>query len=516
MSENYIWSERDILAEPHQSAWLSQQYQCGGQCACESGISTRAALSPAVSALIRPEIIPKRYSQLYLTYKDGYLAVYNPNGRFGVAVLSPFTAQLFLAITPNNVDNLQNLQAQLDAPLEQIWQALCKLETAELVYTSVNEPPVVFHEAQNVAVWMHVTNQCNLRCTYCYIQKTTQHMPLELGKQALAEIFATALKNGRKEVLLKFAGGEALLEFNLVRSLTNYARQLAAKTGLKVQPIILTNGTTIKPEVAQIMHDEDYVAAISLDGLAEYNDRTRPLLGGQGSFRQIERGLNLLLEYQVRFNVSVVVSKYNLPHLPVLTRYLLERNLAFTFNFFRENELAEQNLAVDNTQLIEGISRAYDVVAEMLPSYSLMNAILDRVQFNAPHLQACGVGTNYIVVKHTGEIVNCQMHMQKRGLAKVGQGHDLLTVVRERNFISSNARSVEQKEGCSSCQWRFVCAGGCPIITFASQGRFDTRSPFCASYKALIPQVLDLEVARIIKHAVAKSYKVDNSLISSN
>jgi uncharacterized protein len=61
--------------------------------------------------------------------------------------------------------------------------------------------------------------------------------------------------------------------------------------------------------------------------------------------------------------------------------------------------------------------------------------------------------------------------------------------------------SVEQKEGCSQCQWKYMCAGGCPQAAYQATGRYDVASPFCEVYKTLYPELLRLEGLRILKHA---------------
>jgi uncharacterized protein len=60
--------------------------------------------------------------------------------------------------------------------------------------------------------------------------------------------------------------------------------------------------------------------------------------------------------------------------------------------------------------------------------------------------------------------------------------------------------SVDEKEGCRDCEWKYWCAGGCPALTYRATGRFDVKSPNCNIYKALFPEVLRLEEMRIRKY----------------
>ena len=59
---------------------------------------------------------------------------------------------------------------------------------------------------------------------------------------------------------------------------------------------------------------------------------------------------------------------------------------------------------------------------------------------------------------------------------------------------------VDEKTGCRECPWRYACAGGCPLRTHFSGGRYDQRSPYCAIYQALFPAALRLEGLRMLKY----------------
>jgi uncharacterized protein len=61
--------------------------------------------------------------------------------------------------------------------------------------------------------------------------------------------------------------------------------------------------------------------------------------------------------------------------------------------------------------------------------------------------------------------------------------------------------SVEAKEGCRSCEWKYWCTGGCPALTYRATGRYDVKSPNCRIYKALYPEMLRLEGLRLLKLA---------------
>nr|MDQ2997444.1 4Fe-4S cluster-binding domain-containing protein [Chloroflexota bacterium] len=84
-------------------------------------------------------------------------------------------------------------------------------------------PPTPPPTGDVLVAWLHVTNACNLRCTYCYLNKNDETMSAETGRAAVDAIIRSALQHGYQVIKLKFAGGEASLNFALVWELHEYA-----------------------------------------------------------------------------------------------------------------------------------------------------------------------------------------------------------------------------------------------------------------------------------------------------
>src|SRR5205823_923322 len=74
-------------------------------------------------------------------------------------------------------------------------------------------------EPQTLTAWLHVTNECNLRCHYCYLYKTKEDMTPDVGRKSVDAIFRSALKHNIKNIRVKYAGGEASLHMMSVIAL---------------------------------------------------------------------------------------------------------------------------------------------------------------------------------------------------------------------------------------------------------------------------------------------------------
>ena len=153
----------------------------------------------------------------------------------------------------------------------------------------------------------------------------------------------------------------------------------------------------------------------------------------------------------------------------------------------------------DNAKLIKGMRRVFEVISHNFPKHSLLHGHLDNVSFSRAHSEpVCGVDNNYIVISDKGEVSPCHMFMDK----PVGSimDDDIAVKLFDAKPVTQGITS-EHKDGCDVCQWRYICAGSCPATTKLTYGTAGRQSPFCESYKALIPDLLKLEAKRIISMA---------------
>lgn len=350
-----------------------------------------------------------------------------------------------------------------------------------------------------LTAWLHVTNQCNLRCPYCYIHKTSAKMALETGRQSIDAIIRSALRHGFKRVKLKYAGGEAMLNFPLIAAIQSYAEDRAVLHSLNLESVVLSNGVIVTDGMIDFLREHQIKLMISLDGIGATHDSQRPFINGRGSFKQVERSLDKLIEQKFLPDISITISNRNLFTLPETVAYVLERELPFSLNFYRDNECSAQtvDLRFANQRMIEAMVETFTVIEKHLPRQSLLNAIVDRANLHHFHTHTCGVGQNYLVIDQDGNVAKCHMEIEKPVTSI--QADDPLTLINQDERGIQNLH-VEEKEGCRECEWRYWCAGGCPLLTYRATGRYDVKSPNCDIYKAIFPAVLRLEGLRILKY----------------
>ncbi len=350
-----------------------------------------------------------------------------------------------------------------------------------------------------LSAWMHITDRCNLRCSYCYLPHQPADMSEETGLAAVNAAFRSALINDYQHVILKYAGGEPLLRFSLIKKLHGYAQTLADQHGLFLTGVILSNGTLLTPEIVKTIQTAGLRLMISLDGLDEFYNRQRCYSDGSGSAADVIQSMEQCLTLGLIPDISVIVSGSNVEGLPELICWILEHDLPFSLNLYRENDqsMSYTDLKLEEHQIISGILAAYKVIENNLPRSSLLLSLADRANLAMPHLHTCSVGQGYLVFDPRGRVAKCQMQIDKP--VTTCKASDPLAAIRDDKAGIQNL-SVEEKQECGCCEWKYWCAGGCPLVTYRTRGRYDVKSPNCSIYKAIYPEVVRLEVMRLLRY----------------
>ncbi len=366
-------------------------------------------------------------------------------------------------------------------------------------------PPEPPPDSDVLVAWLHVTNACNLRCTYCYLTKNDQAMSAETGRAAVDAIVRSALQHGYQAIKLKFAGGEASLNFALVWELHEYAQAAAAAHGLALEAVVLSNGVGVSRAGLRELQRRGIRLMISLDGFAADHDAQRVFANGRGSFGAVARTIERAREIGLRPDISVTVSGQTAGGLAALVGWLLDRDLPFNLNFYRENDCSAgfTTLQLDEQRIVAGMLAAFAVIEQRLPKRSLLAALVDRANLATAHSKTCGVGESYMVIDQHGGVAKCQMEID-RPVTSV-HAADPLGIIRA-DTIGVRNLPVQEKAGCRDCAWQLWCAGGCAVATFRATGRYDVQSPNCGIYTALYPAAVRLEGLRLLKYGVREVY----------
>jgi len=160
---------------------------------------------------------------------------------------------------------------------------------------------------KSLVLW--VTTDCNLRCRYCYASggESRDYMGWPVAKGAL-----DVLKRDGESCTIQFAGGEPILNLDLVEQVVHYTH------GWDVRYQMQTNATLVDAQVARKLKDLRIAVGVSLDGPPTVNDVLRPFSDGRGSTPAVLSGLSHLADYEFTVGVTCVVSAGSVAGLPSL------------------------------------------------------------------------------------------------------------------------------------------------------------------------------------------------------
>lgn len=441
--------------------------------------------------------------QTEFIYKEkisDYLLVCKPLNMDGVILLDPDLTNIYNLC--NGFNDIKTIVAITKIDKERVIQIIAALWNAnylqikgklsDLISDSIRPVP------GNIDAWFHITNSCNLDCHYCYINKTKESMTWDIAKQAIDALTETAISEKRPGALIKLAGGEPLLKFQLIKSVVKYGIQHGKKHGIKNQFHLITNGTLITKEVVKFIKENDVKISVSLDGIGIYNDRQRFYSNQKGSFEIVDKNIKMLIDQGVIPFVLITVTSHNLAGLPDFTRYLLKNNIGFRYSLYRGSD-SQDPKNVNPEEAIKVLNQCYDLFEQNLPKNDLMffHQLCD-IKFTKKRKRNCGIGSNGVIIGHKGQVAICQILLDQP-IGFISKNANLLEMVRDQNQFNAKDHTVDDKLECKSCLWRYMCGGGCPLLTKAAYNSYDRSSPYCEVFQAIIPRLFRIIGLQIIE-----------------
>lgn len=325
------------------------------------------------------------------------------------------------------------------------------------------------------SVYLKLTDDCNLRCKYCYagsgVGKSTDVLSIEVLRRILKE--ASEISPSVEYVL---SGGEPLLHPHAL----DFAEEAHA-LGNSVQ--ILTNGALITTdEMAQRIASVTTLVKISLDGSTE---EIHSISRGKRNFDLVTKGIDLLIKHGANVQVAMTVTAKNVKDLKNMSdRYGSRLTLQPLFKAGRGKGKA--NVALSGKEYYE----AMDQVENIAPMGNVA-AVLESLRGRG--VKKCALAEREISISEKGDVYPCQLLHSPEFLA--GNIHD--DSLRDLYFNKPTLPklrkiNVDTIEECAQCEIRLICGGGCRARDFYESGSIETVGEFCEYEKlAFINGLLD-------------------------
>ena len=155
------------------------------------------------------------------------------------------------------------------------------------VYENIIEEFTENRQTVVKALCLHIAHDCNLACRYCFAgegeyQGDRSLMSYEVGKKALD--FLVANSGSRRNLEVDFFGGEPLLNFDVVKKLVAYGREIEKEKDKHFRFTLTTNGVLLNDDIIEFANQEMDNIVLSIDGRKEVHNHMRPFKNGTGSY----------------------------------------------------------------------------------------------------------------------------------------------------------------------------------------------------------------------------------------
>ena len=354
------------------------------------------------------------------------------------------------------------------------------------------------------ALCLHVAHTCNLNCSYCFASQGRFHgeralMSFEVGKQALD--FLVEHSGTRRNLEVDFFGGEPLMNFDVVKQLTAYARSIEKKKNKNFRFTLTTNGMLIDDEVIDFCSREMSNVVLSLDGRKETHDRLRVDYAGNGSYERIVPKFQRLVKS--RGDKSYYMRGTFTHANPDFTKDLFHMaDLGFTELSMEPVVCAPDDPAALTPEDIEIVKEQYEILAkDMLRRQkeghplTFYHYMLDLTGGPCIYkrISGCGSGTEYMAVTPWGDLYPCHQFVGEEQYRLGDVWHGVTNTALREKFRACNAYARPE---CAECWAKFYCSGGCAANAYHASGSITgIYEPGCELFRKRIECAIMMKAA---------------------
>lgn len=314
---------------------------------------------------------------------------------------------------------------------------------------------------------------CNLKCTYCFYNDVADHrqefsfgnMKYETVDKLLEKTLD--VENG-SQITFAFQGGEPTLAgLDYFKYFVSKVNDLK-KDKQVIEYAIQTNGTLLNEEWMTLFKEYQFLVGISLDGFSTNHNKYRLSKDGQ-TFNQVMKGIHLLRDHKIDFNVLTVLTEGLAQHPQELFDFYLNENFDHVqlIPCLPDFDLKDNSSALTPQSFASFYKVFYDLwLKEYQNNHYISVGLFDNIipMFIGVRPSMCGMLGNcsaQMVIESNGDVYPCDFYVLDQ--YKMGNiTTDALahlwknTVLHE--FLKEDKRMSSQ---CESCKFKNICHGNC-------------------------------------------------------
>ncbi len=355
--------------------------------------------------------------------------------------------------------------------LREVYNELDSLVSEGLLLSEPTDISSLSYNEENVvkAMCLHIAHDCNLKCAYCFASQGNfkgerSMMSLEVGKKSLEFLASNSGKRHNLEV--DFFGGEPLMNFEVVKELVHYGRELEKKYNKNFRFTITTNGILLDEDKMDFINENMDNVVLSLDGRKEVNDNMRKTMNDQGTYEIILPKFKAMVEkrgdkdYYIRGTFTSKNIDFSKDAMDFYNQGFKKISIEPVVTSEEMDYAIREEHLESILEEYEKFSSEYINIKKEDEDFYFFHFMVDLTQGPCIIKRAvgCGAGSEYLAVTPEGDLYPCHQFVGEEEF-KLGTVYTGIENISLREKFKN--ASVNNKEECKSCWARFYCSGGC-------------------------------------------------------
>lgn len=397
----------------------------------------------------------------------------------GIPVVGNTVSGALVGLTPEGA-GLCDVMMEREVAWDEV-PVECEELVSHLVSHGFTEEAGAGECSRLASAYLHVSNTCNLSCVGCYSADCNRNRAVDPSLDDLCHAVDVLANLGVTRLVI--SGGEPFLRKDLL-DITRYARDRCM-----ANITVLTNGTHCSDEVLAKLAGSVDVVSVSFDGASK--ESPSYIRGGQ-LFEVLVDAVKRIQEAGIYAHMLPTLHARNIQDVPAYVE--LSKQLGCTVGFsLLSGARADLGDLMPDDSCLAGLANIMIEVANKGDAASIDDAFNPMRALSVR--TCCGAGKNSVSVASDGTVYPC--HMLHGPEFALGNAFTDDASEIASNLSQFTLPSVEEIEGCSSCENRYFCGGGCRARAYDERGCMTKRDPYCAYYSDAIEQTVKAFVSQI-------------------
>lgn len=374
---------------------------------------------------------------------DDFLLFHTPS--FTLVSLNCDTANILQALKSGS--SIEAVARNNSVSTNEIKTCLQKLEDT----FKKKRPHLETASTRNIVdrITLHISNDCNLRCKYCYASGGSYKMTRSLmTKETAKHFFKFCIHNFSHIEKIVFFGGEPCLNLEVMEYVCNLFFNYSFDEKLKDSPkfAIITNGTIWNERLQNIVKKYISYITVSIDGDKELNDYNRLDKAGKGTFDKIATFIDSVKQ----------IDGVTLQYESTFTEYHIKKGLSKDdISSFLSDRFGIRGFVINEIAVDEKTDSFSTGNLENLPEG--FTSILWAITFKSS-LVSCQMSSKQFAVSVSGKIFPCHMDVGKECL-NLGSidGENIFNSPKIQNSFPLFRLLANKRELCPDCWAKNLC-----------------------------------------------------------